>query len=158
VRAQVQSIDRDQAVSSLQSMEAMVDAEVGQNRVILTLLVIFAVAAMVLALTGIYGVIAYSITQRTQEFGIRRALGAQYVAILGLVLGQGLGLTLAGIAVGIGGAVALTRFLASLLFQTSPTSPATLAGVAILFLAVALVAAFIPARRAARIDPISALR
>jgi predicted permease len=158
VRAQVQSIDRDQAVSSLQSMEAMVDAEVGQNRVILTLLLTFAVAAMALALTGIYGVIAYSVTQRTQEVGIRRALGAQYVDILRLVLGQGLGLTLAGIALGIGGAVALTRFLASLLFQTSPTSPATLSVVAILFLAVALAAAFIPARRAARIDPMSALR
>jgi ABC-type antimicrobial peptide transport system permease subunit len=113
---------------------------------------------VLLALTGLYGVIAYTVAQRTREVGIRRALGAQPADILRLVLGQGFSLTIGGIVFGIGGGLALTRFLKSLLFQVSPADPATFAGVAILFLAAALLAAYIPARRATRIDPMQALR
>ncbi len=158
VRAQVLAMDRDQAVVSVQSMEDLEESEIGPQRAILTLLGSFAGVALLLALTGIYGVIAYSVAQRTQEVGIRRALGARHSDIVRLVVGQGLTLSIAGIAVGIGGSLALTRFLKSLLFETSPADPATFAGVAILFLAVALAASYIPARRAARIDPMAALR
>jgi ABC-type antimicrobial peptide transport system permease subunit len=119
---------------------------------------LFAGMAVLLALIGIYGVIAYSVAQRTQEVGIRRALGAQQSDILWMVVGQGLALTLAGIALGLGGAFATTRVLQTFLFQVSPTDTATFAGIALFFLVVALVASYIPARRAARIDPMAALR
>jgi putative ABC transport system permease protein len=118
----------------------------------------FAGVALLLAMVGIYGVIAYSVAQRTREVGIRRALGAQQGDILRLVLGQGLGLSLAGVAIGIGGAFALTRVMKGFLFQVSATDPTTIVGVALLFVGVALVASYIPARRATRIDPMAALR
>ena len=118
----------------------------------------FAGVALLLALIGIYGIIAYSVAQRTQELGIRRALGAQQSDILRLVVGQGLRLALVGIAVGIAGALALTRLMKALLFHVSATDPATFAIVAALFLLVALAASYIPARRATRIDPMAALR
>jgi len=158
VSDQVRAIDPDQPASEFKTMEDLMEAEGGQRRVILTLLGCFAGAALLLAVIGIYGVIAYSVAQRTQEVGIRRALGARHMDILRLVVGQGLALTLAGVALGIGGALALTRVMASLLFQTSTTDPAAFAGIAILFVIVALVASYIPARRATRIDPMSALR
>lgn len=157
VRAQIHAIDRDQAVSEVQSLEDLMGADAGHNRPILYLLAGFAGVAVLLALTGLYGVIAYTVAQRTREVGIRRALGAQHADILRLVLGQGLSLTIAGLALGVGGGLALTRYLKSLLFQVSPADPATFAGVAILFLAAALLAAYIPARRATRIDPMRAL-
>jgi len=118
----------------------------------------FAAVAVLLALIGIYGVISYSVAQRTYELGIRRALGAQQADILRLIMGQGLGLAATGIAAGIGGALALTRVMRSLLFHVSATDPATFAGIAVLFLLVALAASYIPARRATRIDPMAALR
>ncbi len=158
IRAQVQAIDRDQAVSSVESLEDLEDAAFGQMRLIVPLLSGFACIATLLALTGIYGVIAYSVAQRTKEVGIRRALGAQYADILRLVLRQGLILGIAGIILGAAGGLALTRFMKSLLFGISPTDPATFAVVAILFLAVAVAASYIPARRAARIDPMQAIR
>jgi putative ABC transport system permease protein len=158
VRAQVQAIDRDQAVSAVESLEDLEDAAFGQMRLIVPLLSAFAFIAALLALTGIYGVIAYSVAQRTKEVGIRRALGAQHADILRLVLRQGLMLGIAGIVLGAAGGLALTRFLKSLLFGISPTDPATFAGVAILFLAVAVAASYIPARRATRIDPMQAMR
>jgi ABC-type antimicrobial peptide transport system permease subunit len=114
--------------------------------------------ALLLAMVGIYGVIAYSVAQRTQEVGIRRALGAKQVDILRLVLGQVLGLALAGVAIGIGGALALVGVMKGLLFHVSATDPATYVGIALLFIAVALAAGYIPARRATRIDPMAALR
>jgi putative ABC transport system permease protein len=158
VRAQILAIDRDQAVTEVKSLEDLFAADAGHNRPILSLLSGFAGVALMLALTGLYGVIAYSVAQRTQELGIRRALGAQHADILSLVLRQGFGLTIAGIALGVGGGLALTRFLKSLLFEVSPADPGTFVGVAILFLAVALAAAYVPARRATRIDPMQALR
>ncbi|HXJ96914.1 MAG TPA: ABC transporter permease [Terriglobia bacterium] len=158
VRAQVQALDADQPVADVQTVNDLVEAEVGQRRLLVMLLGSFAGVAVLLALIGIYGVIAYSVAQRTQEVGIRRALGAQQHDILRLVIGQGLILALAGIVIGLGGALALTRLMKTLLFRVSATDPATFAGVAALFLLAALAASYIPARRAAEIDPMAALR
>ena len=158
VREQVQAIDRDQPISNLRTMDDMVEAQVGQRHLIVTLLGSFAGVALLLALIGIYGLIAYSVAQRTREVGIRRALGAQHGDILRLVVGQGFGLALAGVAAGIAGAMALTRVMTGLLFHVSATDPATFAGVTLLFILVALAACYIPARRATRIDPMQALR
>jgi predicted permease len=158
VRAQVQSVDPDQAISDVRTMDDLVESEVGQRRLLVALLGSFAAVALLLALIGIYGVIAYSVAQRTQEVGIRRALGAQQADILRLVISQGLTLALAGIVLGIGGALALTRLMKTLLFHVSATDPITFAGVAVLFLLAALAASYIPAHRASRIDPMAALR
>jgi putative ABC transport system permease protein len=158
VRAQVIAIDPDQSVSEIKTMESVFDETLGQRRLTMQLLGSFAGVALLLALIGIYGVIAYSVAQRTHEVGIRRALGAQQSDILRLVLGQGLGLTLAGVALGIAGAFALTRVIKTLLFEVSATDPTTFGAIAILFVLVALAASYIPARRASRIDPMAALR
>lgn len=158
VRAQVEAIDSDQAVSAIRSLDDLEDSEVGESRMILALFGSFAGIALLLALTGIYGVIAYSVAQRTQEVGIRRALGAQTLDILRLVLVESVYLAGAGILIGVAGGLALTRFLKSFLFQTNPLDPAVFSIVAVLFLAIALAASYLPARRAARVDPMSALR
>jgi predicted permease len=158
VRNQVLAIDPVQPVSAVQTMQDVVEADLGQQRLITMLLGSFASVALLLTVVGIYGMIAYSVAQRTQEVGIRRALGAQQSDILRLVVGQGLGLTLTGVALGLGGAFALTRVLKSVLFRTSATDKATFVGIALLFVVIALAASYIPARRAARIDPTTALR
>jgi predicted permease len=158
VRSQVAAVDRDQPVSEIRTMDAIFDATLGQRRLMMILLGSFAGVALLLALVGIYGVIAYSVAQRTHEMGIRRALGAQQADVLRLVLRQGLALALTGGALGIFGAFALTRLLKSFLFDVTTTDPMTFAGVALLLIIVALAASFIPARRAARIDPMAALR
>ncbi|HEY3937644.1 MAG TPA: ABC transporter permease [Bryobacteraceae bacterium] len=158
LRSQVQKVDRDEPVSDINTMDDVLAGTLGQRRLTMWLLGSFAGIALLLAVMGMYGVIAYSVAQRTQEVGIRRALGAQQADILRLVVSQGLGLALAGIAIGIGGAFALTRFIKSLLFAVSATDPATFAGIAVLFLVIALLASYFPARRAARIDPMAALR
>ncbi len=158
IRAQVETVDPDQAVSEVRTMDAVFQSTMGQRRLTMVLLGVFAGVAMLLAVIGIYGAIAYSVAQRTQEMGIRRALGAQHADILALMLRQGLSLALAGVAIGILGALALTRVMARLLFHVSATDPATFAGIAVLFVAVAILASFIPARRAARVDPMTALR
>jgi putative ABC transport system permease protein len=118
----------------------------------------FAGLALVLAAVGIFGVISYSVAQRTQEIGIRRALGADAIGVLRLVMTQAMALTAAGVVAGIGAAFAVTRLLQSLLFGVTPTDFATFAGVSIVLSAVALLASYIPARRATRIDPMIALR
>jgi ABC-type antimicrobial peptide transport system permease subunit len=158
VREQVRALDKDQAISDVRSMDDLVEEQVGQRRLLVVLLGSFAGVAVLLALMGIYGVIAYSVAQRTTEMGIRRALGAQQSDILRLVVAQGFRLAMAGTAVGVAGAYGLTRLMASVLFHVSATDPATFAVVALLFLLVALAASYIPARRAARIDPMAALR
>jgi predicted permease len=158
VREQVRALDKDESISDVKSMDDLVDEQIGQRRLLVILLGSFAAMALLLVLMGIYGIIAYSVAERTQEMGIRRALGAQQVDILRLVVGRSFRLALAGVAIGIAGAFGLTRLMQSLLFQVSATDPTTFVTVALLFLCVALVASYIPARRATRIDPVTALR
>jgi len=158
VRKQIAQVDADLPVTAVRSMEEIVAESFGQRQITLWLLAAFAAAALVLAAIGIYGLLAYSVEQRRQEMGIRRALGARPADILGLVLREGLGLTLAGIAAGIAGAFAISRALSALLFHVSPTDPVIFAGMALLFVAVALAASYLPARRALRVDPVIAIR
>jgi ABC-type antimicrobial peptide transport system permease subunit len=129
-----------------------------QRRFTFLLLGGFAVVALLLAVVGIYSVIAYSVAQRTRELGIRRALGAQQGDVLRLVLCNALGMAVVGVAAGLGSALALTRVMEKFLFRISPTDPATFVGVAVLFIAVSLAASYIPARRATAVDPMIALR
>jgi len=158
VRSQVLALNPDQPVSDISTMEDVVDSSEGQLRLMMRLLGAFAGTATLLAVIGLYGVISYSVVQRTKEIGIRRALGAPRRNILSLVGRQVVLLTLAGLVIGLGGAFALTRWMQDLLFQVSATDPYTFVGVSILFLMVALAASYIPARRAAAIDPLAALR
>jgi predicted permease len=158
IRRQVLTVDRDQAVSEVRTVEEILDATLGQRRLMMVLLGTFAAVALLLALVGIYGGIAYSVEQRTQEVGIRRALGAQRADVVALVLRQGLGLTLTGSALGTAAAFGLTRFMKGLLFEVSASDPLTFVSIAIAFLAISLLATFIPAWQASRIDPMEALR
>jgi putative ABC transport system permease protein len=158
VRSQVLAIDPNLPVSAISTMENVIDESESQLRLMMKLLGTFAGVATFLAVIGLYGVISYSVAQRTKEIGIRRALGAPRNNILALVARQVIGLALAGVVLGIGGALALTRLMQDLLFQVSPTDPVTFVGTAILFVLVALAASYIPARRAAGIDPLAALR
>ena len=158
VRSQVLAIDPNQPVSRISTMDSVIEDSEGQLRLMMRLLGTFAGVATLLAVIGLYGVISYSVLQRTREIGIRRALGAPRKHILVLVARQVIGLAVAGVVLGLGGAVALTRLLQDLLFQVSPTDPPTFIGIAILFVLVALTASYIPARRAARVDPMVALR
>jgi putative ABC transport system permease protein len=158
VRAQVQALDPDQALADVKTMNELVEAQVGQRRLLVILLGSFASVALLLALIGIYGVISYSVAQRTQEMAIRRALGAQQSNILWLVIRQGLLLTVTGVSLGIVAAVGLTRVMKSLLFHVSATDPTTFVAIALAFVVVALAASYIPARRGAGVDPMEALR
>jgi len=158
IRAAVASIDKNQPVFGIETMQKLVDDSVSTRRLMLVLLGIFSALALILAAIGIYGVMAYSVALRTQEIGIRMALGAQNQDVLRLVLGQGARIALFGVAIGLAGAAALTRFLSSLLFSVSTNDPLTFAGVAAILVTVALFACYIPARRAMRVDPIIALR
>ena len=158
IHAAVHAVDKDQAVADLQTLEQIKSGTVASDRMQTMLLAIFAALALLLAAIGIYGVISYSVTQRTHELGIRAALGASRGSLLGMVIRRGMRLTLIGLAIGIAGALALTRLLASLLFGISPRDPFTLVVVAAVLSTVALLACYIPARRAAGIDPLVALR
>jgi predicted permease len=158
VRDAVAAIDKDQPVSEIRTMDQLVQAQLGQRELLLALLAPFAAAALLLALIGIYGVVSYSVAQRTQEMGIRRALGAREHDIISLILGQGLRLASAGVLFGLFGAFGLTRVMKSVLFHVSAADPATYAGVGLLFLLVALAASYIPAYRATRPQSIAVLR
>ena len=158
IRDQVRSVDRDLPVFGVQTMEDLVSASVAQPRLNLALLAIFAAVAVLLAAVGIYGVIAYSVTQRMHEIGIRMALGAQPRDVLLMVLGQGMRLALAGIAVGLLFAFFLTRLMAAMIFGVSTHDAGTFAAVTALLALVAALAIWIPARRATHVDPMIALR
>ena len=157
VKKQVWNVDRQIPVSDIQSMEELMAVSVAQRRFTMMLLGTFAALALILAAVGIYGLIACFVSQRTHEIGVRIALGAQRRDVLWLVMGDGARLALAGIALGVAGALATTRVMASLLFEVKPADPATYAMVAILLAIVALAACYIPARRAMRVDPMAAL-
>ncbi|MEY2519124.1 MAG: hypothetical protein QOF24_883 [Verrucomicrobiota bacterium] len=158
LREQVQALDKDQPVSQIRTMEWYLADSMAQRRFNMFLLGAFAGLALVLAAVGIYGVIAYTVTQRTHEMGIRIALGAKGGDILRLVFGNAMATTLTGIALGLGAAFALTRLLRSLLYQVSPTDPVVFAAIPLLLLSVAVIATYLPARRAMKVDPITALR
>lgn len=157
-RGELQQLDPELPMAAVVTMDQLLADSLSRSRFTMLLLGIFSAVALVLAAVGIYGLIAYSVTQRTQELGIRIALGAQRRDVLRLVLGQGARLTLLGVALGILVALAFSRLLASMLFDVSATDPLTYAGVAGLLAVVALLACFIPARRATRVDPMVALR
>jgi predicted permease len=158
IRGAVFSIDRDQPVTAVKSMEEVLEAAASQPRFTTSLLAALAASAVLLALVGMYGVIEYSTAQRTQEVGIRVALGAASDDILRLILLQGLVLAGTGIAIGVAAALLLTRLLASLLYHVTATDPLTFVAGTLLFLIVALAASLFPARRAMRVDPAVALR
>jgi len=157
-RKQVQEIDPDQPVAAVRTMESWVDSAVATPRYRTILLGLFAAIALALACTGIYGVMSYSVAQRTHEIGVRMALGARQMDVLKLVVRQGMSLVLIGVAVGLLGAVALTRLMTSVLFNVTAKDPMTFVAVALLLALVALVACYIPALRATKVDPLIALR
>jgi putative ABC transport system permease protein len=158
VRSELAAIDPDQPLSSLMTMEQRISDSVAPRRFNMFLLGLFAALALVLAAVGIYGIMAFSVTQRTHEIGVRMALGASHRDVLQLVLRNGFKLALIGIGVGLIGAFAATRLLSALLFDVSPTDPATFVIDAVVLAVVALLACYIPARRATRVDPLVALR
>ncbi len=154
----IRSLDQDALVADVATMRQVVERAVWQPRSSTRLFAGFAALALVLAAIGIYGVISYGVSQRRQEIGIRMALGARPADVLGAVLGEGALLAAAGTALGLAGALALTRYLASLLYEVSATDPAVLAASAGILVVIAMGAAFLPARRATRVDPVIALR
>jgi putative ABC transport system permease protein len=158
IRSEVLAIDKEQPVSRIRPLEQVVSESVAKQRFLMLLLGIFASVALVLAAVGLYGVMSYSVNQRTHEIGIRAALGAQRKDVLKLVVGQGMALALTGAAIGLAASFALTRLMASLLFGVSATDPLTFAGIALLLTIVALLACYLPARRAMKVDPMIALR
>ena len=154
----VRSVDPLLPIAKVRPMTDVVASSVASQRFVTTLMALFAGLAVVLAVVGLYGVLSYHVSQSTHEIGVRMALGAQTRDVLGLVVGQGIGFALIGVVAGLAGALGLTRLIGSMLFGVTATDPAVFAGVALLLLAVALLASYLPARRALRVDPIVALR
>jgi predicted permease len=158
VRTALRSVDPDLPNGAFQTLEQLIDQAVSPRRFVTLVLGGFSVLALILASLGIYGVISYSVNQRTNEIGIRIALGAQTPAVLKLIIGQGAKLAAIGLGIGLAAAFVLTRTLSSLLFGVGATDPLTFVGIALLLTSVALLACYIPARRATRVDPMVALR
>jgi putative ABC transport system permease protein len=157
LQGEVQALDKDQPIYNVRTYDDLVMNSLGTRRVSMQLFTAFACAALLLAAVGIYGVMAYSVTQRTQEIGIRMALGAQKSDILRLVVRQGMTLVLIGVITGLAGAFALTRVIANLLFGVGASDPLTFIAISLLLMFVSLIACYLPARRAARLNPIVAL-
>lgn len=158
IQNEVHAMDKELPVFSVKTMDEYIAASVAAPRFNATLLVIFAAVALILTIVGLYGVMSYSVAQRTNEIGIRMALGAQTRDVLRMIVSQGFKLVILGLAIGLGGAFVLMRVIASLLFGVTTKDPLTFAAVAVLLTAVALLACYIPARRATRLDPLQALR
>jgi predicted permease len=158
VRQAIQEIDPAQPIANVRTLDEVVNASVAERRLTVVLLGSFAAVALLLAAIGLYGVIAYVVTQRTREFGIRFALGARRRDVLQLVLSQGMKLVVIGLVLGVAGAFSLTHLLTKLLYEIKPSDPLTFAGVSALLLFVALLASWLPARRATKVDPMEALR
>jgi predicted permease len=158
VRAQVAGPTEDQPIYGVQTMEEIISGSLAERRFTMLLLIIFASTALVLAAVGIYGVMSFAVSRRTHELGVRLALGASRSEILRLVVGEGMVLAAIGTAVGLAAALALTRLMASLLYGVRPADPATLAAVSLLLAGIALLACYIPAWRATKVDPLVALR
>ena len=154
----VRALDRNIPVSNVVSMEQVIADALWQPRFNLQLIGLFAGVALVLAAVGLYGVMSYSVTQRTHEVGLRMALGAQPLDVIRLMLIQGMKLTLVGVALGLSASAALTRLMTTLLFGVSATDARTFVVVALILVSVALLACFVPARRATKVDPMTALR
>jgi putative ABC transport system permease protein len=158
VRSQISAIDKDQPVTQVKTMNEVIASTTAPRRFNTLLLAVFAAVALALAAVGIYSVISYSVTQRTQEVGVRIALGARPGDVIRLILKQGLALTSIGVAAGVFGAIAAARVMSGLLYGVTATDPATFAAISLLLVMVALLASYLPARRAARVEPIAALR
>ncbi len=158
LRERIVTVNRGQPVTDMQTMEERVESGSASSRSMMLLIGIFSATALILAVVGIYGVMAFSVAQRTQELGIRMALGASSSEILRMVIANGLRLALAGVVIGLAASLVLTRLTTSMLFETSATDPATFVGSALLFVAVAALASYVPARRATRINATEALR
>ena len=158
VRAKVSELDKGLPLFEISTMEQVVARSAGESRFQAALMGIFGLLALALSSIGIYGVISYSVEQRIHEIGIRMALGAERREVLQLIVGHAIVLTLGGVAFGLAGAFALTRLVAGMLYAVRPTDPLTFVSVSLLLAGVALLASYIPARRAAKVDPIVALR
>jgi putative ABC transport system permease protein len=139
-------------------MDRVLEASIARERMAVLVLIVFAVVALTLASVGLYGVVAHGVTERTHEIGVRIALGAERRHVLGLVVRQGLSMAVLGTAMGVGGAIALSRWIEGLLFGVTATDPATIIAVVAMLLTVALVACYVPAWRATHVDPTQALR
>jgi putative ABC transport system permease protein len=158
VRAEIAAVDPDQPVADIQTVDQLVATSLAQPRFVMLLFGVFSVTALALSIIGIYGVLSYWVAQRRYELGIRLALGAQRADILGIVVRRGLALAIAGIVVGLMAALLLTRLLASMLYETGTLDLATFAAAPLVFLGIALLASYLPARRATKVDPVEALR
>jgi putative ABC transport system permease protein len=158
VRRVISSLDPRMPVSQVQTMDEVMAKSVAQPRFTMTLLGVFSVLALLLAVVGVYGVLSYTVSRRTQEIGIRMALGARAGRVVRMVVGQGMGMALFGIVVGGGVALVLTRFMQGMLYGVTPQDPVTFVGVGLLFATVSALACWAPAGRAARVHPAEALR
>jgi ABC-type antimicrobial peptide transport system permease subunit len=157
-RQAVWSIDSDLPISRIRTMEQVYRESMARSSFTLVMLAVAGGMALLLGIVGIYGVISYSVSQRTREMGIRIALGAPQSALQGMVVRHGLLLAAVGVAIGLGSAAALTRILASMLFEISPVDPLTYSAVSVVLLAAAAIASYVPAHRASRVNPVVALR
>jgi len=158
IRREVLAIDKDQPIYDVFTMNELINRSVAARRFAMLMLVIFAGIALTLATVGIYSLMSYTVAQNRREIGIRMALGGQRKDILRLIVGQGMALTTSGIVIGLGASFILTRLIAGLLYGVSTTDAITFCGVAVILFGVALLACSIPARRATKVDPITALK